>query len=144
MDYQALAVELIEKMYIINRARPHKRLNECMQGEPFVMQYLAFHKGTALPSEISQFMNISSARIAVALNNLEKKGLITRRIDIHDRRRILVDMTPKGKMQVEKQKKLMLENFTRLISLLGEQDAKEYVRITGRLSELVSQYTYSE
>ncbi|MEA4920664.1 MAG: transcriptional regulator [Clostridiaceae bacterium] len=144
MDYQALVVELMEKMYIINRAKPHKRLSECMQGEPFVLQYLAFQDGAALPSEISKFMKISSARIAVALNNLEKKGLITRRIDINDRRRILVELTPKGKTQVDKVKRQMVESFTQIISQLGEEDAKEYVRITGRLSEIVSKYTYSE
>lgn len=139
MDYKALATEFMQKMYILNKARPQRQLNESMQGEHFVLQYLAHHEASVLPGDISNFMGISTARIAVALNSLERKGMITRRIDTSDRRRILVDLTPKGRNIAEEHQQEILENITKIITMLGEQDAREYVRITGRLAEYALQ-----
>ncbi|NLK22290.1 MAG: MarR family transcriptional regulator [Epulopiscium sp.] len=89
-----------------------------------------------LPSDISNEMNISSARVAAMLNNLENKGLITREIDKSDRRRILVELTQDG-IEFTKDRNKTVVNYTvRILKLLGEHDAKELVRIVGRLSEL--------
>ncbi len=139
-DYKKLASEFMGKMYILNKARPHRKLNESMQGETFVLHFLAHHESSALPSEISSFMGISSARIAAALNSLEGKGLITRRIDASDRRRVLVDLTPEGQELAKEHYREMLEKISKLLALLGEQDAKEYVRITSRLAEVVAEF----
>lgn len=134
MDYRELAAELIENLFILNKTRPNKLVNESMQGESFVVQYIHRNKNSVLPGEISSRMGISSARIAAALNSLEKKGLVTRRIDTDDRRRILVDLTEKGRALAEEQRRMVLEDMTRLLSMLGEDDAREYVRITCRLA----------
>ena len=56
-----------------------------------VYSFLSAHENGVIPSDISK-MGISSARIAAALNSLEKKAS-SRRIDTDDRRRILVNLT---------------------------------------------------
>ena len=140
MDYKTLALEFVQYMHMLRNARPQKELNESMQGETFVIQYLAHHDGPVLPSEISNIMRISTARIAATLNGLERKGLVTRRIDTDDRRRILVDITSEGKALAEEHHEFMINNTANLLSLLDEKDAKEYVRITGKLAMLASQH----
>lgn len=135
MDYRELAAVMIEKMFILSKTRPNKLMKESMQGEAFVVQYIHQCKNSALPGKISSRMGISSARIAAALNSLEKKGLITRRIDADDRRRVLVDLTEEGKALAEEQRRMVLEDMTRMLSMLGEDDAREYVRITCRLAD---------
>jgi DNA-binding MarR family transcriptional regulator len=115
-----------------------------MQGESFVLHYILHHEDSVLPSEICKIMGISSARIAAALNGLESKGVITRRIDTSDRRRILVDLTPKGKAMAEEQRQEMLENTSKMLSFLGEDDAKEYVRLTGKLAEYITTHKFPE
>lgn len=137
MDYNKLAEEFMHKMFMLNKAKPKKDLNDSMQGEAFVLQYVFMHEGSVLPSELSNVMGISTARIAVTLNGLEQKGLVTRTIDASDRRRILVDITATGKEQAAARQKHMLEHAAKFLSLLGEEDAKEYVRITGKLAEMV-------
>lgn len=137
MDYYKLAEEFMRKMFMLNKAKPQRDLNDSLQGEAFALQYISFHDESVLPSEISNVMGISTARIAVTLNGLEQKGLITRRIDANDRRRILVDITPAGREKAEHRHKHMIEHTAKFLSLLGEEDAKEYVRITGKLAELI-------
>ena len=138
MDYPALAAELLDNMQALHKARPQKHINESLHGGAFVLHYIATHGGDVLPGEISAEMDVSSARIAAALNNLEDKGLITRRIDLNDRRKILVGITPEGKALAEKQQQAVLEGAAKLLALLGEHDARDYVRITGRLAEIAS------
>ena len=89
-----------------------------------------------IPSDISKEMGISSARIAAALNSLEEKGFITRRIDTDDRRRILVDLTKCGRTEVEKHKSEVKTTTANMMKYLGEHDAKELVRIMKRLSDV--------
>lgn len=135
MDYRELAAEFFKDLHSLKKARPQRHISESLRGETFALQYIAYHDGPVLPGEISGEMGISSARIAAALNNLEKKGLVTRRIDPDDRRRILVELTELGKEQARKHTEEILDNITQMLSVLSEQDAREYVRITAILAK---------
>jgi len=135
VDYSILAAEMLEKMLSLRKAKPQRSMDEAMQGEAFVLHYIASHGGEVLPGEIGSKMNVSSARIAQALNSIEKKGFITREIDTNDRRKIIVKLTPEGKSEAKKHYEKVIGHMTEMLAALGENDAKEYVRITGRLAE---------
>jgi DNA-binding MarR family transcriptional regulator len=123
-------------MLLLRKTSPQKKIAESMQGEIFVLKYL-FRKGdTVVPGDISDTMGISSARTAAALNNLEHKGFVTREIDKDDRRRILVKITPEGKAFAQKHLQDVIQNTAEMLSLLGEEDAKEYIRITEKLADI--------
>jgi len=138
MDYAALADKLLDSMQALHKARPQKHINESLHGEAFVLRFIASHGSDVLPGDISGEMNVSSARIAAALNSLESKGLITRRIDLSDRRKILVAITPEGKVLARQQHQAVVAGAAKMLALLGERDAAEYVRITGKLAEIAS------
>ncbi len=138
MDYHALALEFMEKMYLLRQAKPHRQMSKSMHGECFVLQYIAHQEEAVVPGELREIMGISSARIAAALNNLERKGLVTRDIDSRDRRRVLVSLTPQGKETAKIHNRKLYEKTVEMLRLLGEEDARAYVRITGRLAELVA------
>lgn len=140
MDYQKLAEDFMQKMFLLSKVRPQRKIHDSMKGETIILHILEHQGGSVQPSELSSSMDISTARIAAALNNLERKGMITRRIDTSDRRRILVDLTDAGKAQAEAQRQELLEHTVRLLSLLGEEDALAYVRITGKMADLASQF----
>jgi DNA-binding MarR family transcriptional regulator len=136
MDYVALAAEFLGKAQLLMKGRLNKPVDEAVQGEGFVLHYIA-HGGCVLPGEIGNAMRVSTARVATALNSLEKKGLITRQIDVSDRRKILVRITSEGKLLAERNYRVAVDVIAKRFALLGEYDAKEYVRITGRLAELI-------
>jgi len=137
MDNKEMALELLNTMQSLPRIQSQKNIFEAMQGESFILGFIASQNSDVLPGEISQKMNVTSARIANALNSLEEKGLITRQIDKKDRRKILVNITKKGKGIAEQNKQAILETASKLLEHLGEKDAKEYIRIVRKLSELV-------
>ena len=139
MNYTELAMEFLKKMQVFHKARPHRNINEAFQGEAFVLHFIFLHGGDVLPGEISNEMDVSSARVAAALNSLENKGLITRQIDKSDRRKILVRLTQEGELLAEKHHQAVVEDAANMLTLLGEHDAKEYVRIISRLAEIIPQ-----
>ena len=102
MDYEELATEWLIKMSLLRKEKSQKNINEALQGEGLVLGYVASHSDYVLPGEIKQELNVTTARVATALNSLEKKGLVTRQIDPNDRRRILVGMTQEGRAAAEK------------------------------------------
>ena len=135
MDYRELAADFLKCLHAMRKAGPHHNINESLRGETFALQYIFLHEGPVLPGEISSEMGISSARIAAALNSLERKGLVTRRIDFSDRRRILVELTEKGVESAKAHGNELLDNTTKLLSALSEEDAREFVRITAILAQ---------
>jgi len=140
MDYNELAKEFIQNMMLMRKARPQKNINEGMQGEAYVLHFIKERQdcGDIVPSDISGAMGVSTARVATALNSLEGKGLITREIDKNDRRRILVKLTEKGCEFEKEQENKITQVIVDMLKGLGEFDAKEYIRITGRLAVLFS------
>jgi DNA-binding MarR family transcriptional regulator len=138
MDYSALAAELLDNMHLMRMKQTQRHIDESLHGEAFVLKCIARHAEDVLPSVISAEINVSSARVAQTLNSIEKKGLITRRIDADDRRRILVSLTPKGKQTAEAYLRFVIEDMAKMLASLGEKDAKEYVRLTGKLAKAIS------
>lgn len=135
MDYKDLALEFMEVMHQTRKRSISKQLDDSMRGEHFVLNYVSEHEGNVIPSDISNEMGISSARIAAALNGLEKKGLVIRSIDPQDRRRILIDMTDSGREQVKTHSQRVLDTSISMMEHLGEEDAKNYIRILKRMAE---------
>ena len=137
MDYNGLAEEFLESMRAIGMAKRQRCIQEGVQGEASVL-YLIKENEEVIPSIISESLNISSARVAAALNSLDSKGLITREISGSDRRKIIVKLTPEGKEHAEKQRRDNIEQVKGILMMLGENDAKEYIRILGKMAELLS------
>lgn len=96
IDSELLAERLVDQTELLFRNGPQKQIGKHAEGECFVLRCLARSPKPLLPSDLSAMTQSSTARIAVVLNTLEKKGYITRAIDPADRRRVLVSLTSVG------------------------------------------------
>ena len=136
MDYIKLAEELMWHNSHMRRDRPQRMLDDAVRGEGYVLGFINAREGDILPSEISKDMRISSARIAATLNSLENKSLITRQIDPSDRRKIIVRITDEGRTMALGQHQNVINATAEMLKKLGDEDAKEYVRLIGRVAQL--------
>lgn len=133
MDYNDLANEYLKVMFLMRGRNTQKQIDESLNGENFVLSYVFERNGNVIPSDISNAMGSTSARIATILNNLEQKGFISRTIDTEDRRRIIVNLTDRGKEHVHEQNQKRIDFIMNMLKYLGENDAKEYIRIMKKL-----------
>ena len=84
------------------------------------------------PKHLADTLNLSTARIAAVLGNLEKRGLISRTMDPNDRRRINVSLTENGKKVAKAEKLEMRNKIIRVFELMGEEDTKKYLELTAK------------
>lgn len=135
MVYKELAYEIIQTLR--QKRHPIDDLRELEKGESGILQALLINEksgGESLsPGELSAIQELSTGRIAIALNSLESKSHIERKMDQNDRRRIIVTLTNLGRQCAEQLLEETILNFEEVLRKLGEQDASEFFRILKRL-----------
>lgn len=136
MEYTALAEELLTAMSSLPQVKAERKMSKRMKGQRFVLTYLAANKNTAYPKNLSSSMMVSTARIAVILNQLEEEGMITRSIDENDNRQVIVRLTPKGSEAAAAYRQDTLNSISRMLEYLGPEDAEAYVRIRKKLMHM--------
>lgn len=75
-------------------------LMEVFQGEGAVLLCLQHNPGGINPSQISEMVSISRARVTNILNSLKQKELVSLELDEDDRRKTLASLTEKGSQSV--------------------------------------------
>lgn len=134
MDFEQMANVYMETIYQMRKRNAQRQINDSMHGENFILYFISRDEGIITPSDISNAMGITSARVAAALNSLEGKGMVVRKIDADDRRRILIELTDLGREKVEKHHEKIMNMTTNMLRYLGEEDAMEFVRIMKKLA----------
>ncbi|MDR0445718.1 MAG: transcriptional regulator [Oscillospiraceae bacterium] len=141
MDYAALAVSLDESMSKMRGETKNGRIAALPPGgEMFILSVVVASGDPVSPGELSAVCGVTTARVAMTLNMLEDKGYIIRETDKSDRRRVLVAATESGRAAFQRhdaERRMMLE---RLLRDLGENDAREYIRIMGRVAEITRRH----
>ncbi|MDR0629246.1 MAG: winged helix DNA-binding protein [Treponema sp.] len=82
---------------------------------------------------------VSKAAVSQILGSLEKREYIQRETDRDNRRKIIITVTEKGKTAVDQGKKQMDTLMSRIITGLGEEDARHFVRLLDRFAEVVDE-----
>lgn len=136
MDYKKQAEEFMKIMHSIGHLKGQKKLSKAFGGGTYILQLLYFKKEIS-PTEISEKMNISTARVATALNLLEEKQLIVREIDQLDRRRITVKLTEEGNLQAKTIIDNILDKSADIFRQLGEEETNNLMRIIKKISKIM-------
>ncbi|MCK9235828.1 MAG: MarR family transcriptional regulator [Acholeplasmataceae bacterium] len=110
-------------------------------GEEAILLYLLNQsdKNQVTPSEISERLNVSSARIAAGLNRLQDKKYITREIDKDDRRKIIIQLTKAGINTAETMKASKFTRVYQVFNKLGKEDTDELLRIIEKLKAITKE-----
>lgn len=139
MDYQDYAKELIYCMGANEKTGKIVQYNisEITRGELAVLLYLIDEKNGANAGEISHRIDVNTSRVAAILNSLSRKGYIKRVSDSEDKRKIRVYITDKGNSFAKERRDEIIWHISEMLNMLGEKDAKEYVRLCKKISEFV-------
>lgn len=133
MDFVSLSRELISLRAKLNNLPSGESMIKMSEGENRVLSFLLSNGTSAHPSQLSRSMSVSTARIAALLNRLEEKGMICRSCDPTDDRKIIVTLTEKGYSKISSIIEDTVFDISKILEALGEDDAKEYVRIQKKL-----------
>jgi MarR family transcriptional regulator, organic hydroperoxide resistance regulator len=97
----------------------------------------ALRNGDGYPmSEMSAAMSIPPPSLTRIVDRLVDGGLVVRRVDPMDRRRVLIYLSARGKAKVRKLSRQEGSVRAALIDEFGEDTATDLVRALARLTEL--------
>ena len=122
MEFEELAREFLEEFFRLGRYHHSREISSSMKGEAFLLMYLWKKQDAATPGELGKAMKTSSARVAAALNNLER-----------------IELTAKGEEQARQWQQIPMRMISRLMEQLGEEDAKQMLHILKRINEIMPQ-----
>lgn len=123
-------------MHPREKRRPPTELEKHEHVKDGTIRFLFEHECVATPAQFIDFFGFSQARLTKILSELEDDGLVLRRGDPKDRRRVIVHLTDKGLEYAVEKRDQMLAHVTMVLEALGEEDAVHFVRIMGKLSEM--------
>lgn len=135
MNFEELAQELVQAGCEMARARNNSCMNELAKGEFFVLNILNKSDSGLNSKIIAKELNVTSARVASIVNQLEKKQDVCRLPDSKDHRQIIVQLTDHGKMRLDEKIAEVQAAAIDLIYKIGIEDAMEYLRIQKRIIE---------
>ena len=136
MDYEKMAEELLNIHAGLLRVSANRMMDRFVRGELFVLNYLIQHDGTAFPKGLSNVMEVSTARIAALLNQIEKKGWIIRSTDGEDNRQTIITLTEAGGSEVEDTRRDIVQEVVKMLKGIGAEDANELLRIERKIMKI--------
>lgn len=114
------------------------------RGSVGLLGALASHGDPVSPSLVARELDLTPARVSNILAALEREGLVERVPSQSDRRRVEVSLTDKGRGVERTMKGALKARVASLLRDLGDQDARELVRLMGRIVAVMETRTAKE
>ncbi|WP_432617158.1 MarR family winged helix-turn-helix transcriptional regulator [Butyricicoccus sp.] len=124
-----MAKELVEMQ--MENARQLSWIADCIaaRGEAQILLMLAHRNEAVCAGELTEHVGLTSGRVANILKQLERKEYIERTPGTDDRRKVLVCLTENGQQYAKHVYKKELDGYAWLLRVLGEADAREFMRL---------------
>lgn len=137
MDIEEKARDCLERLYALRPQNFVREIDAKSRGLFIIMLYVSRAKGEIYAGDISKRFNVSTARVAVALKTLVKKGLVTTACGV-DRRKVVVRITEEGLEYVRKKESEAISFMKYIINGVGEKDFDEFVRVFKKINLLLT------
>lgn len=111
------------------------------QLSPAARQALAVLDGAGeplSPTEIARRLIVTTASVTSLLDTLERRGLVERRADPADRRRLLVTITPPAQDLVRQYVPEVVALQAAVMTGIGEEDRQQLIAILTRIREAIA------
>ena len=112
------------------------RRSELTTSQLLVLQHVA-ENGAALPSKIAKSIDLKQATVTTLVNKLEEAGLVTRRRDTEDRRRVWIELTDAGHNAREKSPDLLQNRFEQGFASLEDWEQAMVIAMLERVASLL-------
>jgi DNA-binding MarR family transcriptional regulator len=103
----------------------------------FLLGHVAADRALSM-TQIAERMNHTTAAATGLVDRLENLGYITRRHDLSDRRKVLVQATAKGAALVERIRSGMVKKLTEVMQILTPEEQSSWLQIYEKLYKHVS------
>ena len=93
-------------------------------------------EGVNAPSRLAEHLEVQPSQVSHLLASLEEAGLVERRLDSEDRRRVLLHLTPKGEEAQKRFKEAWLAAYSQHLARLNPEELLLFRDLLGKLTEV--------
>lgn len=102
----------------------------------FILRYLDKH-GPTKASDIAKFAGLSPGAVTQVCDELVKTDFVERTRSDDDRRVVYIEVTRPGRERLDQIRQFHLSNTKKVLQQLGTQDAEDFIRLIGRVVDIV-------
>jgi DNA-binding MarR family transcriptional regulator len=124
MEWDALDNVIFEQAF---QKKIAGKFNELSKNQPMVIKIIGM-EGEMMPSTIGKYTGMEKSSLTRMVDDLEKKGIVTRNTDPDDRRKVLVSLTEKGLEYYNCLNKITAEMADEILKFVDEKDIEDYVQ----------------
>ena len=92
-----------------------------------------------LTGDVAARMHITSGTVTSLLDNLERRNYVLRSSDPHDRRRVLVDITPEAQALLDDALPAVQQVARAVLERVGDQRARELLAILADIRAAIAE-----
>ncbi len=137
MATQEQIEELLTPLEHLHSGAFFKRIGEIGVGIGAVLRYLDQSESAVTAGEISRFLNVSTARVAVLLKKMEAKELIERQADTRDARKTVIRLSTYGEETVHRCRALLYRQVGEVIDRIGLDRMKEFIAVSEEIRTIM-------
>lgn len=131
--------QIAEKLHKTRPAHFLKRADEYQAGIGAVMRFLHESEVTVTAGMIADFMNVSTARVAVLLKKMTAKGLIVRESNPEDARVAIVRLSEYGEWASRVMQEEMFQKIGEAIDRVGMKRMLEFLSVANEIKDIFPQ-----
>lgn len=139
MNHDKKISEFFEKFMSSSKCSFDRFFDGFNKGELGALGFLSKNKEVN-SKDLSEFLEVSTARVASILNSLENKKLIVRENDVDDKRKTLVNITDDGEKLTHEMKDEISKRIKYVVKEIGTEKFEEYLDLTVQISEILKKY----
>jgi DNA-binding MarR family transcriptional regulator len=93
-------------------------------------------KGVSRTADIAELMQASASAVTQHVNQLVESGYVTKTESTHDRRELILSLTPAGKTVIDKKMEFMRKRVENIVSTLTDDELDEFIRLSTKIAEI--------
>lgn len=92
-------------------------------------------QGESTVKEVAAALGISSSAATQLVDGLVASGYVVRKMDVKDRRAVVLTLSKKTEAQVDKMRKQTLEKFYNFFKVLNDKELDQYILLNKKIVE---------
>lgn len=129
MDYQTLQEEIKNIFKTDNWRKLMGLIDNGSKGMFLILRILSDNEGEIVAGDLAKCACVSTARIASALNTLEKKGFVKREKSAMDARKVVIHMTDEGRKVMQERLNVINSVVIPMFERLTEEETETMIEL---------------
>ena len=124
----------VRRMYV-----EHFQKKQLNFSEMSAMNLLEEAGGSMRVSDLASALRVTPPTVTQLITRLERDGMLTRRIDPHDRRVVQICLLEKGREHICRVNEHVIQEFSGIYEMLGQEDTQKLIELLERVHQYFKQ-----